>query len=123
MADYTFYISFLRFVANKTERETPDIAAMMDELNKIAEGIEAEGTFSVPKERMAVAARALAGVAGLLQQSILPEVVASENKVGEVQVRWVIDTSMELVAHLTTRAELAEDGEVFTADLPAPPKD
>lgn len=80
MADYGFYIAQLRFVARTTERVDPQVAEMMDELARIADSIETEGyAFTVPAGRLRVAGRALAGLAGLMQQQILPEVVADGN--------------------------------------------
>ena len=70
---------------------------------------------------MRIAARALAGVAGFLQQQILPEVVAAENKFGEVQIRWVIDTSMSVMANLMAHAETSKDSEDYEVVLPPAP--
>jgi membrane-bound lytic murein transglycosylase MltF len=66
-------------------------------------------------------ARALAGVAGFLQQHILPEVSAAKHLVGEVQTRWAIDTSMSLMANLLAHADMAKDSEEYTVMLPKPP--
>lgn len=121
MARYDFYIGFLRFVAARTECETPEISAMMAELSRMADELAETDCFTVKQDKMALAGRALAGVAGLLQQSILPEVVAAGNKTGEAQVRWVIDTSMEQMSLLTARAEISKAGDVYQATLPEPP--
>jgi len=121
MADYTFFAAHLRFLARTTDRATPDIAAMMDDLARIADEAEQGGTFEVPAGRLRRTARALAGVAGFLQQHILPETVAAANTVGERQVRWVIDTSMGAMADLMTHAEMTGDGAPLTVTLPAPP--
>lgn len=122
MADYGFYIAQLRFVARTTERVTPQVGEMMDELTRIADAIEAEGyAVTIPADRLRLAGRALAGVAGLMQQKILPEVVAAGNAVGEAQVRWTIDSSMEAVANITVHAELTGDGEDYRVILPPPP--
>lgn len=122
MADYGFYIAQLRFVARTTERVDPQVAEMMDELARIADSIETEGyAFTVPAGRLRVAGRALAGLAGLMQQQILPEVVADGNSRGEAQVRWTIDSSMEAVANITVHAELTNDGEAYRVILPPPP--
>lgn len=121
MADYAFYVAHLRFVAARTEAETPEIADMVAELDRIAAEIEARGALSVAPDRLRVAARGLAGLAGFLQDLILPEVVAAGNRGGERQVRWVIDTSMALMTKLTTRAELGGPDETFELRLPPPP--
>ncbi|EKV27375.1 hypothetical protein C882_1877 [Caenispirillum salinarum AK4] len=122
MADYGFYIAQLRFVARTTDRVTPQVAEMMDELARIADAIAAEGyAFTVPAGRLRIAGRALAGVAGLMQKQILPEAVAAGNAAGEAQVRWTIDTSMEAVANITVHAELTGDGEDYRVILPPPP--
>ena len=122
MTDYSVLVRFLRFFAGRTDRETAEVAAMMEELDRIAGILEAgQGSFVVAAERLRLAGRALAGVAGFLQQHILPEAVAAGNKAGEAQVRWVIDTCMGAMANLTTHAELTKDGEDFTVTLPPPP--
>ena len=36
MGDYNFYAGYLRFVATKTESETPEMKEMMLELGRIA---------------------------------------------------------------------------------------
>ena len=105
MTDYNFYAGYLRFAANKTERETPEITEMMAELERIAEILESGNSFIVKDRKLRLTARALAGVAGFLQQHILPEVIAAENEIGEAQTRWVIDTSMEVMANLMAHAE------------------
>jgi len=121
MADYGFFVAHLRFVAARTDATTPDIAAMVSELGRIADDVEATGALTVPRERLRIAARGLAGLAGFLQERILPEVVAAENSNGERQVRWVIDTSMRLMTTLTTRAELAVSDQTEVLNLPPPP--
>lgn len=123
MADYAFYAAQLRFIARTTDRSQSDVAAMMGDLDRVAEAVaqDGSGVFTVPAERLRTTARALAGVAGFLQQHILPEAVQAGNRVGETQVRWVIDTSMEVMATLMTHAELTADGEARTVTLPPPP--
>lgn len=121
MAEYAFYAAQLRFIARTTDRSDAAVAAMMDDLGRIADAVERQGTFTVPAARLRPAARALAGVAGFLQQHILPEVVAAGNARGEAQVRWVIDTSMEAMATLMSHAEVSGDGEDRTITLPPPP--
>ena len=121
MAAYGFYVAHLRFIAGKTDASDPEVASMVAELARIADAIEAGGEIDVPVDKLRVAARGLAGVAGFLQEQILPEVVAAGNAAGERQVRWVIDTSMRMMTRLTTRAELGGDDEPFVLTLPAPP--
>lgn len=94
---------------------------MMAALESFADNLEASATIDVPYEDAKITGRALAGVAGFLQQHILPETVAAENRLAEVQVRWVIDTSMSLTAALTVHAETVTDGSSCQFDLPAPP--
>lgn len=62
MADYGFYIAQLRFIARTTERVTPQVAEMMDELVRIANAIEGEGyAFTVPAGKLRLAGRAPGG--------------------------------------------------------------
>jgi len=121
MTDYGFFIAHLRFVAAKTEVDSPEVAAMIVELGNIADAIEAGNEISVANDRLRVAARGLAGLAGFLQERILPEVVAAKNTSAERQVRWVIDTSMRLMTKLTTRAEVGGALEPLVLTLPEPP--
>jgi hypothetical protein len=118
MTDYNFYAGYLRFAADKTERETPEIEAMMAELVRLAEILEHESRFKVEASKLRITARALAGVAGFLQQHILPEVVAAGNETGEAQTRWVIDTSMSIMANLMAHAETTNDSENYEVVLP-----
>ena len=120
-SEYNFFISHLRFVAKKTQAPTPDVDAMMAALLRIADEIENTGRFRVEYEHARYAGRALAGVAGFLQQHILPEVIAAKNDLGESQVRWVIDTSMSMLATLTMHAETVENDESFETSLPPLP--
>lgn len=120
---YAFFAAHLHFVARTTERVTPQVGAMMDELQRIGDAVAAGESFTVPADRLRLTARALAGLAGLLQQRVLPEVVAEGNARGERQIRWVIDTAMETMAALTTHAELTGDGQDKTIVLPPPPAD
>ncbi|SOE00496.1 hypothetical protein [Caenispirillum bisanense] len=120
---YDFYVRHLRFMARTAAHGDTVVAVMMDQLNRVADGIAAgRGSYVVPAKRLRVTARALAGLAGFLQQQILPEVVAAGNAVGERQVRWVIDTSMETVAALMIHAETTGDGEDCPVTLPPPPE-
>jgi hypothetical protein len=119
--DYKFYAAQLRFVASRTEAETPEIKTMMRALDVFADKVEAGEVFEVPGKMTQITGRALAGVGGFLQQHILPEVVAAKNKTAERQVRWVIDTSMELTAILTVHAETVGENKSRPIILPPPP--
>jgi len=124
MSEYGFFVAHLRFVAARTERDNPDVTAMVDQLQRISDAIENTGGFAVPVDKLDTAGRALAGLAGFLQQQILPEVMAAGNTTGERQVRWVIDTSMTLMSSLLARAESTEDhdpSESMVFKLPPPP--
>ena len=121
MNRYDFFTAQLRFAASKTERITPNIDAMMDVLLSFADQIDADETFTVDAQNMRLGARALAGVAGFLQQHILPEVIAAKNNVGERQVRWTIETSMALMATMMTHAEMTHDQEALELTLPDTP--
>ena len=121
MSDYKFFANYMRFVAGKMPSETSEIVNMMDELGRVASEIEVAGEFSVSPDKLEHVARALAGLAGFLQQQILPEVVADNNIRGEAQVRWVIDTSMELMGNLTVRAESGDHDPSTLFQLPPPP--
>ncbi|GAA0578809.1 hypothetical protein [Caenispirillum bisanense] len=119
---YEFYIRHLRFMARTTAHGDPAVAVMMDQLRLAADGLAVNGDrYVVEASRLRLAARALAGLAGFLQQQILPEVVSAGNAVGERQVRWVIDTSMETMAALMIHAETTADREDYTVVLPPPP--
>ncbi len=120
--DYGFYAACLRFMARRTEAETPDVAAMMQDLTRIADGVAAGEGIVVPSARLRAAARALAGVAGVLQRHILPEAVAAGDAAAERRVRWMIDTSMEAFATMTLQAETGgEEGADCRIPLPPPP--
>lgn len=121
MRQYGFFTAQLRFAASKTERATADIDVMMDVLSDIADQIDADGSFTVDAKNMRIGARALAGVAGFLQQHILPEVIAAKNNLGERQVRWTIETSMALMATMMTHAEMTHDQEALKLTLPDAP--
>jgi hypothetical protein len=119
--DYGFYAACLRFMARRTPAETPEIAAMMEDLTGIADGVAAGRGIVVPGARLRSAARALAGVAGVLQRHILPEAVAAGDAAAERRVRWMIDVSMEAFAAITLHAETAKEGTDCRFPLPAPP--
>ncbi len=119
---YAFFVRHLRFVTQRTPRDDADTDAMMAALERIARSVEAQGNaFTVPAGEARLAGRALAGVAGFLQQHILPETVTHGHTRAEKQVRWVIDLAMSSMTSLTTHAELADDNEPFTITLPEPP--
>lgn len=126
--DYSFYVSTLRFMSHKVmdegDGEGKDLVVMMRDLENAASCIEEQGKLVVDNTALRSVARALAGVAGILQKHILPETIAAENKEHEDRVRWMIDTSMAMVANLTVRAECLTDDDpstTFTTELPPPP--
>ena len=100
MSNYSFYAGYLRFVAQNTTPDTPEIQGMMAELRHIANTLERQITFTVEQNKLHITARALAGVAGFLQQHILPEIIDAKNISGEREVRWVIDASMTVMSNL-----------------------
>ncbi len=120
MNHFHFFTAQLRFVAAKTPRENANIDQMMRVLFMIADQIDEGGTFRVDANRVRCGARALAGVAGFLQQHILPEVILQKNIGGEKQVRWTIDTSMSLMAKMTAHAEMTHDKDPIELTLSAP---
>lgn len=121
MSEYKFYAGYLSFVANRTTPTTDEIRQMMEVLDDIAEILRVDSTFTVKKNKLRITARAFAGLAGFLQKNILPEVTNKRNTIGELQIRWVIDTSMELMSNLMVHAELTSDSGDFVAILPKPP--
>ena len=121
MNNYNFYAGYLHFVAKNTKVDSPEIQNMMAELIYIAKILENDATFTVVQNKLRVTARALAGVAGFLQQHILPEILEAKNVLGEFQTRWVIDTSMSLMSNLMVHAELTNGSEAFVVVLPKPP--
>ena len=123
MGEYGFFVAHLRFIAAKTDTSEPEIAMMVAELGRIADAVEACREITVPFDKLRIAARGLAGVAGFLQEQILPEAVTAGNKAGEIQIRWVIDTSMWLMMKLTALTELGGNDEPFVLLLPAPLSD
>ncbi len=120
MTDYRFFANCLRFVARRTDAATPEIRTMMDDLDALANAVEGEGALVVPASRRKSAARALAGVAGMLQQHILPEAVAAGDAAGERRVRWMIDAAMAAVAEISVHAETAGEIDYRQALPPAP---
>ena len=121
MSNYNFYAGYLRFVAQNTTADTPEIRDMMAELGYIANILEQEVTFTVEQNKLHITARALAGVAGFLQQNILPEIIDAKNVSGEREVRWVIDTSMAVMSNLMVHAELTDNSDGFVVVLPKSP--
>lgn len=122
MSNYNFYAGYLRFVAQNTTADTPEIRDMMAELGYIANILEQEVTFTVEQNKLHITARALAGVAGFLQQNILPEIINAKNVSGEREVRWVIDASMTVMSNLMVHAELANNSDGFLVELPKSPQ-
>ena len=128
MSNYDFFAGYLKYIGSTTERETPEIDEMMDELLRAADQLKQFSKIEVPHDRLEIAARAMAGVAGFLQKQILPEVIAAGNEKGEVQVRWVIDTAMELMGLLLSRHELFKSKQdtnhdkVYVLPLPSAPE-
>ena len=122
MSNYNFYAGYLRFVAQNTTADTPEIRDMMAELGYIANILEQEVTFTVEQNKLHITARALAGVAGFLQQHILPEIIDAKNFSGEREVRWVIDASMTVMSNLMVHAELANNSDGFLVELPKSPQ-
>ena len=127
MSNYDFFAGFLKYVGDTTQRETAEISEMMDELLRASDELKQTGQITVPADRLHIAARAMAGMAGFLQKQILPEVLAAENEKGQVQVRWVIDAAMAAMGHLLGHAELiknkttSSDVRDYVVPLPAPP--
>lgn len=120
---YDFYIAHLRFVARKADRSDAVVAEMMDHLSVFADQIAKDGKMTVTIDDARTAARGLAGLAGFLQEQILPETVNAGNKAGEAQVRWVIDTSMRFMSMMMTFAEtMPEDHPPLILELPPPPE-
>ena len=125
MSSYSYFSSMLRFVAAKTEESAaaaadPRTATMMATLRRMADAAEAGTEIEVAADCLELTARALAGFAGFLQKSILPEAVAHGNTGGEAQIRWSVDTAMDAVNTLLSRAALQE-GQAVRLVLPPPP--
>ncbi len=122
MPPYAFYSAMLRFVAAKTGAAAQDArtAEMMAVLRRIADRVEHEPDFEVAGDSLELTARAFAGFAAFLQKSILPEAVAHGNQAGEAQIRWSVDSAMDAVNTLLSRAALQE-GRAVRIVLPPPP--
>lgn len=118
MTDYAFYANILRFVAQRADRSDLQVAAMMDELSAAADEMAAHGKVTVAADRLNLAARAFAGIAGFLQTRILPETIAHGNAAGERQVRWAVDSSM---AAMNLLLSVAATGATDAVDVKFPP--
>ena len=112
-----FFAAMLRFVAAKPVEDDPRAQAMMEVLRIAAASAEAEGQFTVAAGDLAVAARAFAAVAALLQQRILPEAVAHGHAEAEADIRWSVDAAMEAVTMLLREAAAGND-QAVTVRLP-----
>jgi hypothetical protein len=120
MADYDFYAAILRFVATTATRTDPRVTSMMECLEQAAGAIDQDDTFIVLLDKRELYARALAGVAAFLQERILPETVAEENKIAELQVRWSVDTSLEALNQIL-QAQAGGNMEPITIEFRPPP--
>ena len=120
MAQYDFYAAILRYVASTADRADPRVSAMMECLEQAADHIDSDGSIRVEASQRELFSRALAGVAAFLQQRILPETIADQNKQGEAQVRWSVDTSLDAVTRIL-QAQAAENPNTVIVDFPPPP--
>lgn len=120
MTDHAFYANILRFVAQRADRSDAQVAAMMDELSAAADEVAAHGSVKVAADRLDIAARAFAGIAGFLQTRILPETIAHGNSTGERQVRWAVDSSMAAMNQLLGHAAMGAADSV-EVKFPPPP--
>jgi hypothetical protein len=120
MAHYQFFANFLNFVADRTDSQDVMVATQMADLRRIGEVVCDIDGFDVAASDQQRVSRALAGVAGFLQQHILPEAVAHGNSVAEKQIRWVIDTSMVASTALMAHTETS-GGNDFHFEMPPPP--
>jgi len=118
MSRHAFFAAMLRFVAAKPTEDDENTRTMTAILNAAA-AIEADGEFTVAAADLAIAVRALAAVATLLQRQILPEAVAHGHTEAEAQIRWSVDAAMEAVT-LLLREAAAGSGEAVTVRLPPP---
>ena len=122
MTKYDFFTAQLRFIAKKTEREPGDVDVTMRALEHVISDLEThKDFFEVQAAELRVTARALAGVAGFLQQHILPEAIAAKHSTGEEQIRWTIETCMSTMAKLMSHAELNKDQKGIKVTLPTYP--
>ena len=120
MMNYDFFTAQMRFIVQKTERQSDEVALMMDALEDVIAQLEAGdgASFRIEAQALRPTARALAGVAGFMQQRILPEATAAGNTSGEEQIRWTIDSCMSMMANLMTQAELDKDEKGLDVVLP-----
>jgi hypothetical protein len=121
MTNYKFYINYLRYIAIKLDKAGSEFKNTTLELNKFADKLDQNKDLVIEANSIRIMARALAGFSGFLQEHILPEVVAANNQYGEKELRWVIDTSMELMAKLISHAEITDNSENYILKLPKPP--
>ena len=121
MAGYDFYAGIIRFVVRTSARIDPKVASMMECLDSVAAAIETSDRFEVPLDKRDLYARALAGVAGFLQDRILPETIADNNKKAETQIRWAVDTSFASMSILLKLQGLQDPQPLVTIALPPPP--
>ena len=122
MINYDFFTAQLRFIAKKTGREPGGVDDTMQALERVINALQIhKDSFDVGANDLRVTARALAGVAGFLQQHILPEAVAAGHSVGEEQIRWTIETCMSMMAKLMSHAELNKDQKDIKLKLPVYP--
>lgn len=123
MSDYSFFTAMLRFVADKSASsgvDDPRTLAMMAQLRRTAEAVEAGTRITVTADHLELAGRAYAGFAAFLQKQILPEAVAHGHAQAEAQLRWAVDTAMAMVSTVLARAAQEERGDT-ELELPAPP--
>jgi len=113
-----FFAAMLDFVAAKPAGDDARAAAMMAILGRAAETSRTDGAITVANAELELAARAFAGFAALLQKQILPEAVAHGHTETEAQIRWSVDTAMDLVNTLL-KAAAAQTREPVTVKLPA----
>lgn len=121
MENYKFYVNYLRFIAQKLDKTGSEFKSITSELNKLADKLDQNEDLVIEANSIRIMARALAGFSGFLQEHILPEVVAANNQYGEKELRWIIDTSMELMAKLISHAEITNNSENYILKLPNPP--
>ena len=121
-ASHQFYANLLLFVARRTEAGDERTRTLMAILERAAQSFAATGFYDVPATETDLTARALAGVAAFLQKQILPETVAAAHSDAEAQIRWAIDSAMDGVNTLLSRAGLglAQDITLTLPDAPPP---
>jgi len=120
MSPYTFFAATLRFVARQPTGGDAQTATMMALLENAATALEADGAFTTLAADLALAARAFAATAALLQKQILPEAIAHGHAAAETQIRWSVDAAMTAVTLLLSEAAAGAERPV-TVTLPPPP--